>query len=89
MTTTAQPAAVTLELAGRTLSVVLNALLTYQAELGKVKKKADLLGLDTDDIETQLETTEGLLTELGWSKPAKKAKADDEDDSGELFDEPT
>lgn len=77
-----------LNLSGRSELAVRMALIAYQAELTKVKKKEEDNGVDTTSTEELLAEAKDILSQLGW-KPKEKGGAEVVRDEGpSLFDRP-
>lgn len=67
----------TLTLAGRSELVVRMALISYQADLAKIKKKEEEAGIDTAGTDELLDETKDILGQLGWTpKDNTKARAE-------------
>ncbi len=78
----------TLVLKGRSELAVRMALIAYQDELGKIKKKEEAAGVDTTHTEELMAETKDILQRLGW-KPKEKGGAEVvRQDGPTLFDEP-
>jgi hypothetical protein len=93
----------TLVLKGRSELAVRMALIAYQDELGKIKKKEEAAGVDATNTDELMAETKDILQQLGWKPKEKggaevvrqdgptlfdKPEGDDEKDSGDLLDGP-